>query len=549
MLGAARMAHTARKRKIDRKGLLSDIGSCSMSFMARSARAQRLAAVLGRSVSSMVCLVLVAAGGCRGGAGMTDGAPDVDAGGLIGDDDEGREGACPEGCRIAGSCIDANTVNPEKPCQVCFPSLSGTAWTTMDDGVKCDDGQFCNGADTCLGGECRSHAGAPCPGNTECSEKRKACVCGPGWAGLSCSRCLIYVRPSGDDTRSGGTWTDAVATVGAALEKAAPNGCEIWVAAGTYYPPVAPGPLSSREATLALREGVALYGGFTGQEAMRSERDFKRHVTVLSGDIGVPNVASDNSYYVVSGVDGATLDGFTVTAGSIGGMYNWNSSPIVSNCVFSRNSGYAGMHNRSSPPTVASPTVANCTFVANSGYGGMFNDGSSPTVTNCIFAGNSATTTGGGIYNSSRSSPNVTNCVFFGNTAGSAGGGVFNEASSSPNIVNSIFFGNAAASGAAIYNQSSSSAIVSHTNIQGGCPPDVTCSNIITADPRFVDPANGDFRLKPDSPCIHAGNTAALPRDAADLNGNGNTFETLPFDFDNKPRVQGPSVDMGAFER
>ncbi|MBC8293446.1 MAG: hypothetical protein H8E45_09820, partial [Proteobacteria bacterium] len=39
----------------------------------------------------------------------------------------------------------------------------------VPDGTACDDGLFCNGADTCSGGACSSHAGDPCSGGSECS--------------------------------------------------------------------------------------------------------------------------------------------------------------------------------------------------------------------------------------------------------------------------------------------------------------------------------------------------------------------------------------------
>jgi hypothetical protein len=42
-----------------------------------------------------------------------------------------------------------------------------------DNGSSCNDGSFCNGADTCVAGACTSHAGDPCPGadgDADCSE-------------------------------------------------------------------------------------------------------------------------------------------------------------------------------------------------------------------------------------------------------------------------------------------------------------------------------------------------------------------------------------------
>jgi len=56
------------------------------------------------------------------------------------------------------------------------------------------------------------------------------------------------------------------------------------------------------------------------------------------------------------------------------------------------------------------------------------------------------------------------------------------------------------------------------------------------ADPRFVDPENGDFRLRSDSPCIDAGGTVRgfLPGGS------------LPVDYDGKARpVRGTNVEKG----
>jgi hypothetical protein len=52
----------------------------------------------------------------------------------------------------------------------------------------CDDGVFCNGADTCTGGNCTQHAGDPCAGGAECAtvcdETNDACA---DPAGTSCT--------------------------------------------------------------------------------------------------------------------------------------------------------------------------------------------------------------------------------------------------------------------------------------------------------------------------------------------------------------------------
>ena len=56
-------------------------------------------------------------------------------------------------------------------------------------------------------------------------------------------------------------------------------------------------------------------------------------------------------------------------------------------------------------------------------------------------------------------------------------------------------------------------------------------TNSLNLDPSFVDPDNGDFHLKVDSPCIDAGTDVGLDRD-----------------FDYNPVPKGISVDIGAYE-
>ena len=59
-------------------------------------------------------------------------------------------------------------------------------------------------------------------------------------------------------------------------------------------------------------------------------------------------------------------------------------------------------------------------------------------------------------------------------------------------------------------------------------------SNLITGDPQFVDLANADYHLTSSSPCINAGTSSGVTLPSTDYEGN--------------IRVQGGTVDIGAYE-
>jgi hypothetical protein len=68
----------------------------------------------------------------------------------------------------------------------------------------------------------------------------------------------------------------------------------------------------------------------------------------------------------------------------------------------------------------------------------------------------------------------------------------------------------------------------------------------IGADPVFVDPDNGDYRLIPGSPCIDAGDNTAVPADMADLDGDDDYSERASCDLDGSMRFVDISPPGGA---
>lgn len=315
----------------------------------------------------------------------------------------------------------------------------------------------------------------------------------------------IFVNAASTNSKGNGqSWTTAFTTIQAGLDAAEKQGGEIWVAKGTYKPTSG----TDRNASIQLRSGVALYGGFAGIETRLEQRDWERNPTLLSGDIGEPGNASDNAYHVVTGANDAVLDGFIITGGNgadarrtgpppgIGkggaprmgagqihttpdailsgvepgfgaGMVNYRCAPTIRNCVFQDNRAGKGgavynMVSREFPPrpdaTTAMPHFNNCAFIGNYARargGAVANDlGTSPVFENCRFLNNSTDDKGGGMYDDFACSPTLKNCLFVGNSAYQAGA-LGNDGSSCPLLINCTFAKNRASDiGAALYQGS-----------------------------------------------------------------------------------------------
>jgi len=260
-----------------------------------------------------------------------------------------------------------------------------------------------------------------------------------------------------------------------------------------------------------------------------------------------------------------------------GGLYGCKGT--VENCIISENSAYAGggvagfegeitdciiSGNRAKHAYLLGHgggleclrgAIINCVIKGNKADhngGGLFDV--IGQITNCIITGNEAGEFGGGAACCTSS---VTNCTFSKNSAKQAGGAVYSQLGRDFILNNCILWADFAPQGAELAsgNGKPSRIIISYSDVQGG---EAACydpyemiewnEGNIDTDPLFVDIANGDYHLLVDSPCIDAGDNAALPPDSADLDGDGDTTEPIPFDLDGNPRIVNGIVDMGAFE-
>jgi predicted outer membrane repeat protein len=226
-----------------------------------------------------------------------------------------------------------------------------------------------------------------------------------------------------------------------------------------------------------------------------------------------------------------------------GGMYGSTSSVTVTGCVFDGNSAPNSSGGGLCLVSCSdASTITGCTFVSNSAHvgGGLASWYSEPILVASTFSGNTASEDGGGLYlQITGGSPVLIDCVFSDNSASEDGGGAsFSISGGSPFVTGNTFCSNSAGDqGGGIHCSTSSATLtVANTIIAfsddgegvysssiGGV--DLSCCDVygnadgdwvgniagqlgldgnISADPHFCSPEEGDFHLRPCSPCSNA---------------------------------------------
>ncbi|NNF36573.1 MAG: hypothetical protein HKN68_20900, partial [Saprospiraceae bacterium] len=221
-------------------------------------------------------------------------------------------------------------------------------------------------------------------------------------------------------------------------------GDSIWVANGTYQPsdipPGCTGCFVNRDWTFFLKDGVRIYGGFSGTENTLNERDIPANPTILSGDIGVLGDDLDNSFHVVMAAGpagtniGITIDGFTI----IGGNANGAGSVTIngSTCYRGAAGGVYIVKEESALNEINNNTIKSNFSILLGGGININGTKSSNKINNNLITGNSGKD-GGGLRLQGGNAVNELNFnTINNNTANTAGGGLYLLGDNSTNDLN-----------------------------------------------------------------------------------------------------------------
>ena len=228
----------------------------------------------------------------------------------------------------------------------------------------------------------------------------------------------------------------------------------------------------------------------------------------------------------------AVIDGFTITSGKDmdtsairgGGIYCApSSSPVIMNNIITGNSAVYGgaiYCDRSSSPAIINNVISKNKAIGIGG--GIYSFWATSNINRNRLEENEAADAGGGIF-SYRDSSRITNNIIWKNKA-KLGGGISIDRSTAT-VINDTITANMAVFGGGIFvdrgsvrminlilwqneddlhfKQLSPASRPNHSNIGDGDFRGINGN--ISADPLFVDPENGDFRLQAGSPSINSG--------------------------------------------
>jgi len=438
-----------------------------------------------------------------------------------------RQAYCGDGVLDSGEECDEGGANSDLIPNACRRSclLPHCGDGVVEPTEECDD-QNADAGDGCAP-DCTVESRYQCTGSPS------LCTCGTYRSGADCGQCWVYADVTADPQAADGTsWETAFSDLKQAVDAADMAGapCDVWVAQGRYVV-FETSPIDS----LPMRSGIGVYGGFSGTEATRAERDWEAHRTVIDGTLGLMGVSSSHVVTALSTQD-ATLDGFVVTRGfalgtsldaMAGGLLAMDASLEVANCVFVGNyaeaaaggigsyasdlrirnvmftlnvTGAAGTTGSAGGALAAFASqidVADSYFVGNFAVEGLGGGGAHLVASladfrNVVFAGNgtddggllSQGNTGGAIKVEEGSTVTVRHATLAGNHA-YRGGALLVDGSSALHVISSLMYDNVAATGT---NPTLRALLFSTYTIDYSLLPvgDLTCATCVADQPGFA---------------------------------------------------------------
>ena len=382
------------------------------------------------------------------------------------------------------------------------------------------------------------------------------------------AKTIRYVKLNG--TGDGSSWANAAGDIQTMVD-ASESGEHVWIASGTYL----------LSATLQMKEGVNVYGGFAGNESninQRAKSDLNENgiveaweftnATILDGRNARRVLNQANSFETETTWDGVTITKGKSDNGCSGAYISANGK--LNNCIVTQNasgSWGAGIFNNGGVVnncsvhgnTILSSQAGRIATTHNAGGAGIYNAG---TVSNCMifdnycysYGGLGGRSYGGGIYNKGI----VNTCCIYNNVADgsptmvgsyeSRGGGIYNAGTASEKayVYCSTILNNGSSSMNGNYDYNSDPNYNFAYNCITGGSKAILEQNFIRPtsfageaknDAQRAELLRANWRLKQGSQYIEAGSLADLPDwiiNGTDLAGN--------------PRVSNGKISVGAYE-
>lgn len=323
----------------------------------------------------------------------------------------------------------------------------------------------------------------------------------------------VYIGMTQEGEGDGSSWANQSTDLrGAIIAMANPSGNsstgtgtgisskrQVFVRGGTYYSPTySSGDAFSLYVNAADKaqyiESIELVGGCTGKKINgKEEQDFSNPSVLIENPTKVNE--TKNLLNITTNGKPVTISGFTFQ----------NQSGVGVNAKINNNQAGTGEKMR----------FHHCAFRKNNGTGMVVNNqkGYGINIWNVLFANGEAN--GLTIYGSQ--SADITNTTFVCNKDTAVSG--------TDNVYNSVAWKN----GSQDLNTGNKNAVIANSIKNGD----------VLNGPNFVDPTNGDYRIRPSLMLLDQGNNEKYPLNA-DINSEK--------DLGNTARLIGDNIDIGAYE-